>query len=306
MTSPGSPALVSVVIPAYNAGKYVAAAVSSVLAQTYTPIEVIVVDDGSTDDTAEALEPFGTSITVIRQGNHGLYATRNLAVSRASGEFIAFLDADDAWHPEKVARQIAVFDARPDCVLTHTKTTYIDDAGRPVSMPHKPWHDSNAFDVFALLEHNFITASSVIVRRSALGQDPFHAGVRGCEDWDLWLRLSRVGPFAYLDEALTLYRFHESNMSANQGLMLESALAVLDNFQREERDAVVRAAARKQMRAASGALAHHLYESGRLQEARKFFVQGAPDMSAAGWKRLFVTSLPPALRDWAWARRHGT
>ena len=111
---------VSVVIPSYNLGRLLTQAIDSVLAQTVVPSEIIVVDDGSTDDTQVRLEPYSGRIRCIRQGNRGVSAARNRGIREASGQLIAFLDADDVWHPRKLELQLAAFEDRPDLGLLGT------------------------------------------------------------------------------------------------------------------------------------------------------------------------------------------
>lgn len=112
--------LVSVIIPSYNAARYAAEAVASVLAQTYPRREIIFINDGSTDDTEEMLAPYLGKIRYVRQSNQGLSATRNRAIALARGELLAFLDADDVWRPEKLARQVYCLTENPRIGLVHT------------------------------------------------------------------------------------------------------------------------------------------------------------------------------------------
>jgi glycosyltransferase involved in cell wall biosynthesis len=112
--------LITCVVPVYNGERFLAETIESILAQTHQPIEVIVVDDGSTDGTPEVTASFGNAVRCVRQANAGLAAARNTGIEHARGEFVAFLDADDLWHPEKLARQMTRFQARPDLDLCIT------------------------------------------------------------------------------------------------------------------------------------------------------------------------------------------
>jgi glycosyltransferase involved in cell wall biosynthesis len=297
--------LVSVIVPAYNSARFLPDAIGSLMQQTHPSVEIIIVNDGSTDDTESALRPFLDSITVCHQKNAGTAAARNHGLAVSRGAFIAFLDADDAWEPEKLSRQVALLQADAAAVLIHTNVGYVDAGGR--SIANVPRTDDRFADasVQALLAHNFITASSVMVRRESLEAAPFSNDVPGCEDWDLWLRLSRSGSIAFIPDRLTRYRLHGSNISSNSELMLRSSVTVLERFHASEPDAAVARTAARHLRAAQIALAHHLYESGRLDEGRTLFWRAASGLGPPELRRLFVTSLPPALRDWAWARRHG-
>jgi glycosyltransferase involved in cell wall biosynthesis len=121
--------VVSCIVPVYNGEAYLGAALDSILAQTWRPLEIIVVDDGSTDGSAAVAETYGAIVRVIRQANAGCAAARNAGLAAATGEFVAFLDADDVWHPEKLDRQMARFEARPelDYTVTHVQNFWQDD-----------------------------------------------------------------------------------------------------------------------------------------------------------------------------------
>src|SRR5262245_50952803 len=113
--------LITCIVPAYNVERYLSEAIDSILAQTYRPLRVIVADDGSTDRTAKIAAEYGKRIIYLRQTNHGYPAAKNLGLSAAEGDFIAFLDADDMWHPEKLARQMERFEKRPELDLCFTR-----------------------------------------------------------------------------------------------------------------------------------------------------------------------------------------
>lgn len=194
---------VSVVIPTYNSGPLVAEAVRSVLAQTRPAHEVIVVDDGSTDDTAQRLAEFGERIVYVRQANARVAAARNTGLARATGELVAFLDADDAWHPEKLARQVQVLEAHPEIGLVGTGTT--DWPGEFAA--ELPAGELRRLTFSRLLLSNQITTSSVVVRRSVLERvGSFDTELFGPEDYDLWLRCAQVSEVANLQQPLTGYR----------------------------------------------------------------------------------------------------
>src|SRR5438034_9298591 len=121
---------VSVIIPTYNYARYLAAAIESALAQTYAPLEIIVVDDGSTDDTLRILGAYGNRLRVLRQANQGAGAARNAGIAAARGEYVAFLDSDDLWHPRKLELQLARFASDPDLGLVHCGVEVLDEQGR--------------------------------------------------------------------------------------------------------------------------------------------------------------------------------
>jgi len=200
------PPLLSVVIPTFNSGHLVTSAVESALAQTVIPEEIIVVDDGSTDDTLERLAPVVGRIRYIRQENQGVSAARNRGVEAADGEFVAFLDADDVWHPRKWELQVQAFEQNPELALIGTQAfdwptpDYPElDGADDAPLTQLSWED--------LVVRNYLFTSSIVVRRSALTRaGRFDPTIQGPEDRDLWLRVAEGGPIANLELPLTGYR----------------------------------------------------------------------------------------------------
>lgn len=234
------PALVSVVIPAYNAAATLRQSLAEVRAQQHRPLEIIVVDDGSTDATAEVARNGGAT-TVIRQDNAGPSAARNAGIRAARGDYIAFLDADDHWTADKLAAQMALFAAHPELGLCFT------DA----EIQRSPTAGGQCFTVFAakglsaavfgsdwqvvdaaakLVRDNFITTSSVVVRRAVLPEPAFEPGRRHAEDWQLWLQLALAAPIGYVDAVCVRKREDGSGLSAQRRAMLLSVLEVLERF----------------------------------------------------------------------------
>jgi glycosyltransferase involved in cell wall biosynthesis len=197
---------VSVIIPTYNSAPLVVEAVESVLAQTRPAAEVIVVDDGSTDDTADRLARYGERVRYICQANARVAAARNTGLRAATGEVIAFLDADDAWHPRKLEQQVAALEANPELGLLATGVFAwpgdwpdICDGAAPASIRRCQLRD--------LLPVNPLTTSSVVVRRVVLDRaGEFDTELFGPEDYDLWLRCSRLAGVGILKQSLTGYR----------------------------------------------------------------------------------------------------
>lgn len=233
--------LVSVVMAAYNAEAYVAEAVESVVAQSYDAWELLVVDDGSTDQTAALVRSVGDErIRVLSSTHVGVLAqVRNRGIEAARGDAIALLDADDVWLAEKLARQVAVLRERPEVGLVHTRAAAIAAGG--------PWDvdaPSGASTFARLLENNFVVSSSVLIRRSVLAEhgafDPDPV-LDGSLDYELWLRLAPRTEFAYLDETLVLYRFHDAQMSARRREMALGALAALERARARDPELVARA-----------------------------------------------------------------
>jgi len=221
---------VSIVLATYNQAPWLDGAIASVRQQTLTDWELVVVDDGSTDDTAAVIARHvdDARIRSLTGPRAERAAARNRGIAASSGDLVAFLDADDRWRPEKLARQTDALAAAPGAGFCYTIARFIDAADAPLPV-RKPPH-AIAGDLFpALMRGNLIILASVVARRSCIAE----AGgfdetlpVYGCEDWDLWLRIARRHPAAVVDEELTLYRVHAGNTPVEA--LLASGLAVID------------------------------------------------------------------------------
>ena len=211
---------VSVIVPAYNAGRTIDTALQSVFAQTYRNVEIIVVDDGSSDDTAERVAAWGPRVALHRQTNRGPAAARNHALLHARGDLVAFLDADDVWLPTKLERQVAYFDRYPETGLLHTDaitttatlSNMLETPERPPAAMRPP---SNSYCALFHCEF-FVKTLTVMVPRAIIGdvgafdeRREFHV-----EDWDLWLRIAAKYPMGYLPETLAIHR-PDGGMSSN-------------------------------------------------------------------------------------------
>ena len=212
------PGLVSVIIPVYNGQRYLDATLATVFSQTYTNVEVIAVDDGSSDDSAAILRRHSDRVTVITQPNRGCASARQAGLMRASGEFVAFLDQDDEWEPTKLERQVAVLQANPLAVAVYCDHHGIDESGRRGEYSGACFHPVYSGLIFELLIRSncIVSASLVMARRKALdavgGFDttqPYWA-----DDWDLWMRLAATGPLLFMLEDLAGYRRHGANTSS--------------------------------------------------------------------------------------------
>ncbi|MEJ2216106.1 MAG: glycosyltransferase [Gemmatimonadota bacterium] len=227
----GNEPLVSVIVPAYQQRRWVAEALDSVLAQTYPRIEVIVVDDGSTDGTGDLVrDRFGDAVRVVRQANQGLAAARNAGLALARGELIQFLDADDRLAPDKIALQVQALAGHPEYDVAYCDYAFFPDtpprARRGVPTP--PAEGSGEL-LERLLEGNFIASHAALLRRTALrdvgGFDP---ALRGAEDYDLWLRLAVSGcRFLHTPGAHALYRSRPDSLSSDDVRQVTWTLRVL-------------------------------------------------------------------------------
>ena len=226
MTGSIGESLVSVVMPAYNVAWCIGSAVDSVLAQTYTARELIVVNDGSTDDTRAVLERYRGLITVIDQENRGMCAARNVAIRRARGTYVAFLDADDRWLPSKLARQVQLLETRPEIGFCSTAARVEDEQGKLLNL----WQcrQGRTEMLETLFAENAAIAggcSAVVVRRHLVERvGLFDESLRGFEDPDLWIRLAAVTGYACVDEPLAVILRREKSVSRNTDAMRASTL----------------------------------------------------------------------------------
>ncbi|MGO8702930.1 MAG: glycosyltransferase family 2 protein [Candidatus Brocadiia bacterium] len=208
--------LVSAVIPTYNYGRFVVEAVESALAQTWSPVEVIVVDDGSTDDTAERLRPYGERIRYLRQRNRGLSGARNAGIRAARGEYVALLDSDDAWKPEKIAAQMSLAGAKGYQAVV-CRTSWPKGAAEELS-----------FEGCFFSGPGF--GSTALTRKSLFDEvGEFDESLRSVEDRDMMLRLTRGGrKIGVLVGDYVTIRHHPGNMSKNAATMERNFQRVLE------------------------------------------------------------------------------
>jgi len=228
MSEPGAP-LVSVVIPAYNAAHFIRTAVDSVLAQTWPHREVLVIDDGSTDDTTRALQAYGEAIRIISKPNGGLSSARNRGIQEARGKYVAFLDADDHWLPEKLARQVEVMEGNPQVGFCSTATQVEAPDGEKLNNWPCPILQGSLLETL-FLQNGAIpgSGSGVMIRRHLFEEiGLFDESLKSLEDIDMWMRLAAVTSYRCIDEALTVIVKHPDSMSRNLEAMRGAAILVM-------------------------------------------------------------------------------
>ena len=209
---------VSVIIPCYNHRDTVAAAIESALNQTFTDREIIVINDGSPDDTAAVLRPYQDRIRYFEQANAGQAAARNRGIELAQGELLAFLDDDDTWPPDKLAWQVEVLRARPELVLVYGEDVRVDEAGQVLPPTPRKGYKRPGGDVYRdFLEGCWIASpGQALIRKSALQKvGGFDESIWGSDDWELYMRLARVGSFHYANRPALNYRVHAASASTN-------------------------------------------------------------------------------------------
>lgn len=219
---------VSVVIPLFNGQQYIENCLRSVFSQRYEDYEVIVVDDGSSDDGPKKILALAKThpekVRLLRhedRGNHGIAATRNLGIKNARGEFIAFLDQDDLWVSEKLQKQVAMLRCHPEAGLVYSKISFVDQDGGDCSANSFPsagkgivGHPAYIFP--AIIKENFIPSITVLARRECVQKvGLFDDGLRhGFEDWILWSKMAYFYGFIFLDQVLAKRRLHSGSFSS--------------------------------------------------------------------------------------------
>jgi len=207
------PPLVSVIIPTYNSGRFIEDALASVFAQTYRHFEVIVVDDGSTDDTRERIQAFTSQVVYIYQPNQGPAAARNAGFQQCRGDFLVFLDADDVWLSQCLERQVEAFARDPGLGVVYTWWGHIDETGDPLPRIRRPTCRGYVFEQL-LLGCFTVPSVSMIARECLDGVGLFDPDLRYADDWDLFLRIAAAEHrFEYIPEVLSRCRVHSSNLS---------------------------------------------------------------------------------------------
>jgi glycosyltransferase involved in cell wall biosynthesis len=208
--------LVSVVIPTYNRAQYIAETIESVLAQTYPNLEIIVIDDGSTDNTEEVVSKFIPKIQYIKQKNSERGASRNHGLRLAKGEYISFLDSDDLWLPDKINEELNFFLKNLSVGVVYSDAIQIAAEGNPLKFLKRKTFSGKVTE--KLLENNFVSMGAHLIRTDAIRKiDGFREEreLSGSEDWEMWIRLSTITDFAHLHKTTSKIRTHPANTMNN-------------------------------------------------------------------------------------------
>jgi len=301
---------ISVVIPSYNSAAYLADAIDSALNQTLAPLEVIVVNDGSTDETAQLLERYRGRINPISQENRGLSAARNRGIAAAQGDLIAFLDADDIWLPEKMEKQLGCLEEHPQAALVHSQLYYWDtQTGERTIQRHRGRHEYTGRCYHRLFFQNGVIPSTMIVRRECLAKvGGFDEEIRRptCQDYDLCLRIARHYEFGFVDEPLILYRQHASSSTKRQvAENLADNVFVVRKVLRNDPGlwrTLGREAVNERLFGLSFDAGYHYHEAGRSSEGRRYFLEALRyrPFNSRVWLLYLANFLPSR---WVWRLR---
>lgn len=223
---------VSVIIPVFNREAFIGRAIESVLAQTYSDYEIIVVDDGSTDGTRRALDSFGEKLRVLSQPNRGPYAARNLGLQHARGDYIAFLDSDDFWLPERLAKQVPMLDSDPELGLVFGNGEIVYQPDRKPRRTFFKYYDKPARGlVFPQLTlRNFIPQSSVLVRSRCFEELGPFLELPLAADYHKWLQIALHYKIDFVEEVIFVYTMHEGNISRDRVARYRLLLEIFDDL----------------------------------------------------------------------------
>ena len=270
---------VSVIVPAYNASDFIGEALDSIIAQTLDEIEIIVVDDGSTDHTAEIVKSYGSRVLYIWQENGGCAMARNRGIRASSGECLSFLDADDIYTPDRIARQVEFMERHPHDDLVFCDYLNFDDKGTfglshfqtcPVLQQQLNGRPLAILEnACAILPHeNFGIASSFMIRRRALKYvRGFEESLGPCADYHFYFRVARHGSVGMINKVGMMRRVHSRNMSADVGAMCTEDIRVSEMLLEGERDPRIRAGLNRRIATCKCDLARHYANLRRIREA---------------------------------------
>jgi glycosyltransferase involved in cell wall biosynthesis len=221
--------MISVIIPTYNSANFISEAIGSVLHQTCSDYEIIVIDDGSTDNTKEIIEKYFPQVKYFYIPNQGVSRARNYGIQMARGEFIAFLDADDLWLPEKLEKQLEVFKADQELMMVFTENLDFDTDGFRKTLYWKKERLMKGDVVKNIFLYSNVTTSTVMVRRQVFWEiGCFEESLKAAEDDNLWMRIALKFRIHLLDEVLVHYRWTEDSLSRSANNLLDGVIKNLE------------------------------------------------------------------------------
>ena len=262
---------VSIITPTHNRAHFISEAIESVLAQTMNDWEQIIIDDGSTDNTREVVEKYANRDSRIRyvyQVKGRLSRHRAMAVHIAQGKFITFLDDDDTFLPHKLERQVSFLEQHPDVGLVYSQVDMVEADKKFI----KTWPDVPATSFIELMKDCTIQPNAALVRKECIEQvGNFNTKLKSCDDYDLWLRIARRYPIAFVPETVGIYRWHGRNISHQHQLRLKSHVAIFKAILKQDLSDLERQQAVQRVLSFAYWPAQHALEKGNFGEAMYFF-----------------------------------
>ena len=231
--------LVSIITPVYNGEQYLSEAIESALAQTYKYFELLIVNDGSTDNSASIIKPFlkDSRVIYIEQKNAGVAAARNTAIKQARGKYIGFLDQDDLWLSNKLEVQIVSLEQNESVALVHSKLDCIDMQSNKIDYDWDTEVSGYCFDT--IFKKNRIAVLTVLIRKTIIDEiGLFNEQLSGTDDYEMWLRVTLKYPISYIDQSLAFYRFHDNNISKNSFKMTILELKTINTILSDHSEAL--------------------------------------------------------------------
>ena len=231
--------LVSVIIPNYNYERYIQKCLESVISQDYPNIEIIVVDDGSTDCSIKVIEKYFPRVVLIQQENQGVSSARNAGILKSSGEYVAFIDSDDFWDPTKISKQMKfLLDAKAD--LVYSGIYVVSSDGSEIKSSIVPSYDSDCSDKyreFPLRAIILLGSSNPLMKKSIMSKTGlFDIRLTQSADWDFFRRIRDHGKICKLDEPLTYYREHNQNMTSTSQAFVRDALRCISKMNLDDKN----------------------------------------------------------------------
>lgn len=230
---------VSIIIPTFNSARFVGRAIDTALSQTYTNYEVIVVDDGSIDETRDVVAQFGDKVRYLYQTNRGASAARNLGLSQTSGEFIAYLDADDMWYPHRLEKQVAFLDAHKECGVVHSDVTIIDEKDDVIhyrlNLETRRKYPEG-YCTLDLLRRCHVHMPTVLERRACIERvGHFDERVKSAQDYLHWILVAMEQmAFGYIAEPLAMYRMTANSLSSSPRRVLDDFVIIFESLLAEQ------------------------------------------------------------------------
>ena len=277
---------VSIIIPTFNRRDYITIALDSVLAQTYKDYEIIIIDDGSSDDTKEVLKPYQDKIRYFYHDNKGIPATRNRGIREAHGDYIALLDSDDYWLPEKLERQMDCFKKNPHYGMVATRCSSITQDGR---FREKNRPGKSGWILNDLFKANFIRTSSAMIKKECFEKAGFFdESLPMYEEVDLWLRIAKHYPIGFINTPLTVYIDNPQGVSTNSlaGRLLRQKV-LEKNYLKE---CIPLDLYRKRVASNYYSIGKHYLHQGAKSEGKKYFKQSI-NLHPLNLKSLFYYTL---------------
>lgn len=284
---------ISVIIPAYNAEKHLEDAILSVLAQTFQAFEIIVVDDGSIDNTAKVAKKY--DVKYLYQENEGASAARNRGIKAADGDYVAFLDSDDLWMPGKLEKQVALLRnsnyGMIYCDMSHVvegKTIYKS------YLRERKYKFVGSGKIFqGLLQENFIFTPTVLIKREVIDiVGGFDEHYKICEDYKMWLKIAENHEMGFIDEPLVVRRRHEGNITKDKFLHIQSALSLFKELAINIHDTRLKKIAQRELGKRFFEMGYYYWNRGELDNARSNFIEAASNNSFKAAPYLLAGYLP--------------